>query len=160
MGRSLSTAVLPPDPFFLHVAHRCVPHGYPPSLPPAPREPVSLLHANSIREAWSSRGIPYYDTGGLKKETKNADGRVCEGRRRKRKVSERRVKRQIRAWQRRNRERREMARDDMFCLETEVYLSLATSLKRGIINIRSFLQIVQDMQDMSAWRVEDIASDI
>lgn len=78
VGRPLSTAVPPPDPF-LHVAHRRVPYGYPPRSPPAPPEPVSLLHANSIRGAWSSRGIPYYDTGGLKKETKNADGRAREG---------------------------------------------------------------------------------
>lgn len=41
------------------------------SSSPAPREPVSLLHANSIRGFWHSRGIPYYDTGGLKEEKKN-----------------------------------------------------------------------------------------
>lgn len=43
----------------------------------------------------------------------------------------------------------------------KVFPSVTISLKRRIINIRSFLQIAPDMQDTGALRAEkDIASDI
>lgn len=41
------------------------------------------------------------------------------------------------------------------CSETEVFFSMTTSLKREIINIQSFLQIVPYLQDTGALRAQE-----
>lgn len=144
-GGSLSAAVSPPNP--THATHRHVPHPLPLRFQPL----ASLSHS-------------YTQTPlGILELTRNtvlchrrAQGRNAEWAGHARKTK----KTKVRDGQVTKTEKNGICKKRE-CLETKVFPPVTTSLKRGIINIRSFLQIAPDMQDTSALRAQkDIASDI
>lgn len=116
----------------------------PPSSFPAPREPVSLLHANSIRGPGTRGEYRIMTPEGSRKKRRTRQG--TRERRRKRRYARRASNKDREEWD---------MQEERECLETKVFPSVTTSLKRGIINIRSFLQIAPDMQDTSTLRAQE-----